>query len=143
MIIKNFMTKEVITIKPKTTVEKALKIMKESKFHHLPVLDDGNIEGIVTERDLLHVISYWNETSEESEKDRATLDVKVKKIMTRDVITISENDNIEKALDIMLKKSVGSILVIGEKNKLIGIITITDMLKALKNIINAKAKTNF
>ncbi|HOK41563.1 MAG TPA: CBS domain-containing protein, partial [bacterium] len=117
-------------------VEKALKTLRENNIHHLPIIKDDELVGIVTERDLLQVVGYWVGTEEESERDRDALEMKVKKIMKKDVITCSPEFSIKDAAELMLKHKIGSLVVLDDNKKVIGIITVTDMLKAITKLVN-------
>jgi len=136
MKVKDLMSTNVISIPPKKTVEKALKTLRENNIHHLPIIKDDELVGIVTERDLLQVIGYWVGTEEESERDRDTLEIKVKKIMKKEVITCSPELSIKEAAELMLQHKIGSLVVLDDNKKVIGIITVTDMLKVITKLVN-------
>jgi len=111
-----------ITISGETTVREALSILAEQKKRHLPVLDaDENLVGIVSEKDLL----------------RAHLDDAVEKVMTQDVITVTEYTALEDAARTMADHKISSLPVM-RGGKLVGIITETDLFQIFLELLGAR-----
>ncbi len=126
MIIKEVMIKDVKTIRPSSTVKEAAVMMNENRFGSLMVVSGtGKIEGIVTERDILMDVVAEG-------KDSAT--VKVKDIMTKDLVIISPEKTLEEAADVMTEKKIKKLPVV-ENGKLIGIVTATDLISYEKDLI--------
>jgi acetoin utilization protein AcuB len=122
MLVVERMSRPVVTIAGKTTVDEALAIMDERKMRHLPALDTQEaVVGIVSEKDLLKA-------------DKAQT---VDKIMTRDVITVTEYTAIEEAARIMADHKISSLPVLrGER--LVGIITETDLFRIFLELFGAR-----
>jgi len=115
MLVKDVMTKNVITIDSNHTILDAFKLYRDTKVGSLIVTEHNQLVGIVTERDLIE---------KAINKDLRT--TQIKDIMSSKVITISPLDNLETALKIMKKNRVKK-LPVTSSNKLKGIITITDI----------------
>ena len=138
MLVRKRMTSNPITATPETSVSDALRVMREKKVRRLPVLDShGNLVGIVSDNDLLYAspspatsLSVW-EIHELLYK--LTLD----KVMTREVVTVTEDTPLEEAARIMADRRIGGLPVMQDK-KLVGIITETDVFKAFLAQLGAR-----
>jgi acetoin utilization protein AcuB len=134
------MTHNPITIREETSLYDALKIMRENKVRRLPVLDKkGKLVGIVSEKDLLYAspspatsLSVW-------EINYLVSKISVSKLMTKEVITICEDCPIEEAARIMVDNKIGGLPVV-RGDKLVGIITETDLFKIFLELLGARAQ---
>ena len=115
MLVKDVMTKNVITIDCNQTIIEAYKKYRDNKVGSLVVMENNQLVGIVTERDLI-----------EKAIDKDLKSTLIKEIMTSNVVTISPLDKLETALKIMKKNRVKKLPVIS-CDKLKGIVTITDI----------------
>ena len=115
MLVCEIMNKKIITINSNQTLIDAFKIYRATKVGSLIVMENNQLVGIVTERDLIEKSINKNLKS--------TL---IKEIMTSNVVTISSLDTLETALKIMKKNRIKKLPVISS-NKLKGIVTITDI----------------
>ncbi|MBS3792066.1 MAG: site-2 protease family protein [Candidatus Bipolaricaulota bacterium] len=113
----DLMSEEVITVRPDTTISDLKELMM--KKHHLgyPVVEDGDIMGIVTLEDM---------------KKTDKPDELVRSILTSKVITIDENDSASEAFHKMNQNSLGRLIVTDESGQMVGIITRTDLMHAIK-----------
>ncbi|MFH1474061.1 MAG: CBS domain-containing protein [Candidatus Aenigmatarchaeota archaeon] len=126
MIIREVMIKDVKTIRPSCTVKEAAIMMNENRFGSLMVVSGtGKIEGIVTERDILTDVVAEG-------KDSGC--VKVKDIMTKDLVIISPEKTLEEAADIMTEEKIKKLPVV-ENGRLVGIVTATDLISYEKDLI--------
>jgi len=137
MLVKQKMTKTPITTRNDMSVPDALDLMHEKKVHRLPVLDpDGNLVGIISESDLLYASPSPATTLNVWEMHALLAKLKVEKVMTRKVITVTEDTPIEEAARIMVDKQIGGLPVLREKD-LVGIITETDIFKVFISMFGA------
>lgn len=120
-IVKSIMAKPVVTIDVKHTVYEAAKLMSEKGIGSIVVLENAKPVGIATERDILQKVVA---------KRLDPASVKIKEIMSKNLITVSEKTSIIKAIRVMEKNKVRRLLVM-EKGKLVGIVTQRDLLRAL------------
>ena len=138
MFVGSRMKHPVITIGPKTSLDEALTIMTNEHVRRLPVVDNsGNLVGIVTELDLLKAspseatsLSVWEIKSLLSS-------FPIEKIMTREVITVTEDTPLEEAARIMADKKIGGMPVV-RGGSVVGIITETDIFKAFLEVLGAR-----
>jgi predicted transcriptional regulator len=138
MLVKELMTKHVYTVTPDTSLKEVGKMLKEKKISGVPVInDDGVLVGIVTLTDMLRILSRiyeWKQMEkEESQRDLSVMfedeksNAKVKDIMTKDIVTLSEDDTIDDIMKLMFENKIHTIPVTKD-NKLIGIIGKRDLI---------------
>ncbi|MBT3184211.1 MAG: CBS domain-containing protein [Nitrospina sp.] len=126
MIVDEIMTRKVITVKPGDTLHKAQSLMVKNSIRHLPVLQKNKLEGIITESDIRG--AFVNNTTISSRVP--VLDPKqmlVKGFMTCNPQTVEPDANIEDAALLIYKNKIASLPVV-HNDKLVGIISILDML---------------
>ena len=120
MEIRKIMVKEVKTVPMDTSVQKAVEIMNKNRINCLVVTYDKRVAGILTERDLLERVL---------EKGKDPKEIKVSEIMTRQVLVGKPTMELVEASKFMFEKKVKK-LPIMEKNRLVGIVTLTDIARA-------------
>ena len=142
MIVQNAMTKNVITVKPETSVSQAAKTMNENRISGVVVVEDERVVGILTERDIISKIVSQG-------KDASSL--RVGEIMSKPVKTIAPETDLEEAATIMVRSKIKRLPVI-ENQKLAGILTSADIVSfyidadkivwesAIKNLAKVKMK---
>ncbi len=134
MLVSQKMTKKPVTARTDMSVSDALDLMHEKKVHRLPVLDsNGKLAGIVSEGDLLYASPSPATTLNVWEMHTLLAKLKVEKVMTRKVITVTEDTPVEEAARIMVEKKIGGLPVLREK-VLVGIITETDLFKVFVSL---------
>jgi len=135
MLIRQIMTKKPVTTRTDTSVSDALGLMHEKKVHRLPVLDRrGKLVGIVSEGDLLYASPSPATSLNVWEIHSLLAKLKVEKVMTRKIITVSDDSPIEVAAQIMVKNQIGGLPVLREK-VLVGIVTETDLFKVFISML--------
>lgn len=120
--VKDVMTSEVIAIDKDVNASDAAKLMKEKKVGGILVKKDGKVVGILTERDLVRRVIA---------EDKDPADVKVSEIMSKPVVVIKEDADLETAVEAMVKNGIRRLPVISKNKMLVGIVTATDLAKAL------------
>ena len=130
MKIKEWITREVITVGPETSVKQAFGLMKSMGIRHLPVVNGkALLVGIVTDRDLRRpqisdVFKTWDELY------RINDEIAVEDVMVSPVITIKQDAMIKEAAKLMAQNRIGALPVTDPKGKLTGIIAESDILRA-------------
>ena len=137
MFIDKSMTRKVITVHPETSILEARDIMIDRRIRHIPVVDEDNtLLGIVTDRDLRTALPSPLLMDPETNQLRERIArLKIRDIMTKDVVTISPTGTLEDALLLMQKMRVGAFPVVDRQKKLIGIISTRDLLRAFINVL--------
>jgi acetoin utilization protein AcuB len=118
MQVASWMSSPVHTVAPATTAEEAGALLRRHRFHHLPVMEGDRVVGVVTERDLRGVEPQ----------------ARVSAIMSRPVVVVSPRTAIDKAARLLFDRKIGCLPVI-EDGKLVGILTQTDAVTALVDVV--------
>lgn len=138
MLIRNWMTKDVVTVTPETSMLKASKLMKEHDIRRLPVVDNQmNVVGIVSDRDIKDASPSKATTLDMHELYYLLSELKIKDIMTHNPVTIGPTDTVESVAILMEEKGFGGLPVV-QDDKLVGIITDHDLFKVLISITGAR-----
>lgn len=138
MLVYERMSRHPITVKPNTPVDSALKRMREEKVRRFPVVDDnGKLVGIVSDKDLLYAAPSPATSLSIYELHYLYSRITVDQVMTRDVITVDENDPLEEAARVMVDNKIGGLPVVRD-DKLVGIITETDIFKTFMEMLGAR-----
>lgn len=126
-LVKEDMTQHAVTVRPDEDLYHAYSIMQRCQFHHLPVVENGVLVGILSDRDILRcghlrdgVLTVGNRT--------------VRDAMVKGAVTCRQTDRIGDAVDVMLKTKVDALTVVDERGAVLGILTTTDLLIALRRL---------
>jgi len=130
MKIASIMTNRVATVEMDDTLRAINNIFCQAKFHHLLVIENGKLVGVISDRDLLKASSPFLDTPAERPCDVARLSRKAHQIMTREPITINADTTVAEAVSILMKKNVSCLPVVSPQGKIEGIVTWKDLLKA-------------
>ncbi len=117
------MTRNPATVSPRDTLARAKALMDAGGFRRLPVVEGGKLVGIITERDLRQHIGYLDAT-------------RVDGAMSAAPMTVPPRSSVQDAARLLLQHKVGGLPVV-EDGKLLGIMTTSDLLKALLDVIEA------
>jgi acetoin utilization protein AcuB len=131
------MTKNPITVDSETLVLDAQKIMKENNIRRLPVVNKGNLVGIVTQHDLLQASPSPATSLSIHELNYLLAKMKVKEVMKKNPVTLTPDTPFEEALRIGQDRKIGSFPVM-DKGKLIGIITESDTVRFLTRALGLR-----
>lgn len=128
-LVKDWMSRDVITIAPDTPLTEAHRLMKEYIIRRLPVVKHGRLVGIVTLGDIREAepsdatsLSIW-------EMNYLLSKLKIEKIMTKNPVTIGPDETIGEAAQLMLAHKISGLPVIDQAKKVIGIITESDIFR--------------
>jgi acetoin utilization protein AcuB len=139
MLVRHFMTRAPITLSPDKSCGDALQTFRRNRIRRAPIVKDDAVVGIVSERDLLRVLPGTVAQSS-SEAGKASMDTTVGQVMKKDLKTLHPNDHLDAAARLMLQHKIGGIPVV-ENDKLQGIITESDIFKALWKMLSADTGT--
>lgn len=123
MQIVNLMTSDPVTIGPHDTLSNAKTIMEAGRFRRVPVVEEGRLVGILTERDLREYTGYLEST-------------RVNAAMRTALVNVSPYDTVEDAARLMLKHKIGGLPILAD-GKLVGIVTTSDLLRAFLVVVKA------
>ncbi len=127
MNIASIMTRKVVTVKKDDSLWEIREIFEKAKFHHILVMEDKKLAGVISDRDFLGAISPLLDTLSETICDNR----KAHQIMSREVITVNAETSIKEAAGILLQNDISCLPVISSQGVLEGIVTWKDILKFL------------
>src|SRR5512139_3125988 len=137
MLVGERMSRPVITISPEMPIVDALELMKRDRIRRTPVVKDGKLLGIVSNEDLLNAspspatsLSVW-------EINYLLSKIEVKDVMTKKVLTVTEDTPLEEAARIMADNKIGGLPVLRDGH-VVGIITETDLFKIFLELMGAR-----
>ncbi|HHT9126854.1 MAG TPA: CBS domain-containing protein [Candidatus Brocadiia bacterium] len=128
MLVKDIMKTDVITLDTDAKLGFAEEIMYLGRIRHLPVVKNGFLVGIISQRDLFKasltsIITTWKE-------NKKFLDsIEIKEVMVSDVVTVLPDCSVEEAAQLLVDKKIGCLPVVEDNMKLKGLITETDFLQ--------------
>jgi acetoin utilization protein AcuB len=138
LLVRDWMTGNLATLSPEASVAEALTLCRERRIRHIPILEEGRLVGIVSDRDLRDASPALGEP----ERAKTLQEILVADVMTREVITVDPQDSIENAAQQMYELKIESLPVVAEglvadegtavdEEELLGIVTSSDVMRAL------------
>lgn len=131
MLVKNWMSKNVVTVDAEDSMQHASTLMKENNVRMLPVLRKGELVGVLSDTDI----------KRSSASDATTLDIhellyliskiKVKDIMTKNPITVPPDFTVEETAELLMAKKISGVPVVDDRGRILGIITRDDLFRVL------------
>lgn len=140
MLVKHWMTPNPIAIEADTPFLEARLILKEKGIRHLPVLDGGTLIGVITDRDLKEASPSGATTLDFYELNYLLLKMKVRDLIKREPITVKPTNSVEKAALLMHDHKIGCLPVVDDQGTLVGLITQTDLLGVMVEVLGYKEK---
>jgi CBS domain-containing protein len=137
MLVKDWMSGPVETVSPSTLLSKAHQMMLERRIRRLPVMENDRLVGIITIGDVREASPSDATTLSIWELNYLWAQLTIGKIMTRKVLTITPDEPVIKAAQIMLEHKVGGLPVVDAGSKLVGIITESDIFRMLVKLQSA------
>ena len=128
MKISELMTRDVETLDRNDTLSLAEDLMKMKRIRHLPVTVDGELAGIISQRDMFHAGLSTAMGFGAKAKGEFLKAVLVKEIMTEKVITVGSGADVKAAAQLMLKKKIGCLPVV-DGGELVGLISESDLIR--------------
>ena len=126
LLVRDWMTENLVSLSPEASVAEALTLCRKRRIRHIPILEEGRLVGIVSDRDLRDASPALGDP----ERARTLQQIRVADVMTREVITVDPQDSIENAAQQMYELKIESLPVVAEE-ELLGIVTSSDVMRAL------------
>ncbi len=139
MLVKNWMSKNVITIGVDNSMQDATAILKQHRIRILPVVKKGKLVGIITDRDLKRASASDATTLEVHELLYLLMTIKIKDIMTRNPIAVPLDWTVEETAELLLNNKISGAPVVDEKDMVVGVITQTDLFRVLISLTGINA----
>ena len=137
MLVREWMTENPRTVEGKTQVMEAMQLLREGGYRRLPVIEKGRLVGIATDRDLKEATPSKATTLSVYELNYLLAKLQVRDVMTTPVVSVQHGDPIEQAALLMEEHKVSGLPVL-DGNDLVGILTITDLLRAFVTFLGLR-----
>lgn len=137
MLVGERMSKPVITISPDMPIAEALNMMKVEKVRRFPVVKEGKLLGVVSDKDLLNASPSPVSTLSIWEMNYLLNKITVSEVMVKNVLSVTEDTPIEQAARIMADNKIGGLPVMRDGG-VVGIITETDLFKMFLELLGAR-----
>lgn len=138
MLVRDKMTSPVVTFTADIPFQEALNLMKQRSIRRIPIVDNsanGQLIGIVSERDLLHAAPSPATSLNIWEMNYLLSKLKLGDLMTKRVVTVTPETPLQEAAALMLKHKVGGLPVLNGDRTIAGIITETDIFRAFVELL--------
>ena len=127
MLVAELMTRDPITISMDETVAQIQHLLEQHRFHHLLVVEDGRLVGVVSDRDVLAALSPFVGRRDERAADARLLLRHAHQIMTRDPIRVNESTPVVEAASLILAHRISAVPVVDANGVPVGILTWRDL----------------
>ena len=138
MGIANIMSTRVVSVHMDDSLQSLRELFAATGFHHLVVVHDNKLQGIISDRDLMKSISPFVDTLSERLLDRATLDKRAYQIMTREAITLNPSDSVFAAITLFNNHKISCIPIIDGDSHPVGMVSWRDVMKFMQSRVEAK-----
>lgn len=130
MIVQDIMTKHVVCVRMDETLDVVRDLLSARRIHHVVVLDDNKVVGIISDRDVLRHLSPFTGTNSERTIDAGTLRKRVHQFMTRNVQAVRSDMLAVDAAKMLIERGISCVPVVSEHEALVGILTTRDLLRS-------------
>jgi len=135
VIASDVMTPDPATVSPEATIGEAAQVMRDLNVRHLPVVADGVLVGMLSERDLLSVAEGGRAREEMSRPLEAHLATAVERIMTSDVVAVESDTDLSEVVGLIIEHRIGAVPVLRPGSwELVGIVSYVDVLRAVQGL---------
>jgi CBS domain-containing protein len=129
--VVDVMTKNPLVMTPAETIGQADELMTENRIRQLPVVAEGALLGIITDRDIRSFLAQ--SALVEPEERAKVLGTNVREIMTAEPLTLAPDDDLREAIELLIEEKIGGIPVVDQAEGLVGIVTYVDVLRCFLN----------
>ena len=135
MEVSEIMQRDVTVVSPQTSLRDASDIMHSSDVRHLPVVESGQVVGIVSDRDLRCYLSELFLGEPETTPAAARKTITVRQMMQTKPITLEPESDIQEVIDCMLEFKIGAVLVTDTDGRLRGVVSYEDVIRAARDLL--------
>jgi len=140
MLVKDWMSKDVVTVDTKASMVDAMNLLKQHGIRMLPVMRAEKLVGVVTDRDLRSASASDASTLEIHELLYLISKIEVKDVMTKNPITVPIDYTMEETAEILLSNKISGVPVVDHDDKVVGVITQSDVFKMLITVTGLTGK---
>jgi CBS domain-containing protein len=136
VFVNQVMTSELRTLRRGSSVRLALQMLVVGDVRHLPVVEDGRVVGIVSERDLRPMLPGVFEKVERADDVERRLSQPISNVMRTDVLVVNPETDLADAVDMMVENRIGAVPVVErETSELVGMLSYVDVLKVARALL--------
>ena len=132
-LVKEIMVGSPVTLKPEDTLNLANDLISLGRIRHIPVVEDGRLIGLLSERDLIGAAATQIFGLKQKSKSALLKSVLIKNVMKKKVITVTPETKIGEAARLMADKKIGCVPVMDD-GRLVGLVTTTDILRYVEGL---------
>ena len=137
MKVVDVMTKHPLVMTPSETIGEADEVMMENRIRQLPIVKGSALLGIITDRDIRSFLA--DSPLLDSDRREKALGTEVREVMTAHPLTLSPDDTLRDAVELLVEDKIGGIPVVDEAEGLVGIVTYVDVLRCFLNRLDDDA----
>lgn len=134
MNIRHIMSRNIVTVEPDDKLATVKEIFDNASFHHLLVIEHGELFGVISDRDLFKALSPNIGTLTETYRDAATLNKRVHQIMSRHPVKLDQEASVADAIALFNQHAVSCLPVVDGNNRPVGIVSWRDIMKRIRDI---------
>ena len=132
----DIMQVEVVTITPEASLKEVMLKLEDWDVRHLPVVEDGRLVGIISDRDMREFLFPIVGPVENREIEEHGLERSVAEVMAQEVVSVGPEEDLRTAIEVLLHYGIGAVPVVDdEDDRLLGIISYVDILKVAKDLL--------
>jgi acetoin utilization protein AcuB len=136
MIARDLMTSNPLTVTPQASIAEAWEVMRELAVRHVPVVEDGVLVGMLSDRDLAQVDIARVLRVGGADALRAELETPIVEVMVSDVISVEPETDVSDVISLLLEHKIGALPVVEPGTReVLGIISYVDVLRALQDLV--------
>lgn len=136
MIASELMTADPTTVTPDTSIAEVWDLMRDLDIRHVPVVEDGALVGMVSDRDLAQLDMASILVSDGAAALRQELATPVVKVMTTNVVSIDTETELSEAVSLLIEHKVGALPVLrADRREVVGILSYIDVLRAFQSVV--------
>jgi predicted transcriptional regulator len=132
-VVREIMMGSPVTLKPDDTLDLANDVISLGRIRHIPIVDDGRLVGVITERDLIGAAASQIFGLKQKSKSALLKSVPIKEVMKKRVITVAPDTPIKDVAHLMVEKKIGCAPVVSA-GAVVGLVTTTDILKYVEGL---------
>jgi len=135
MIVSEIMSPKPYAVSVTSSIRHVLQLLAEADVRHLPVLENGGIVGIVSDRDL-RALTPASDAPEDTDAARRALAQPVSSVMSSNVVSACPEDDVGDVVDLMVEHRIGAVPIVeAGSSKLVGIVSYVDVLRAARDLL--------
>lgn len=127
--VEERMTRQVVTLTATSSLREALALLQRHRIRHIPIVDDTRLVGILTDRDVKRATPSLLSGISQEDYDRVLAETHISQVMTRNPFSVTPSTSLKDAAKLLAERKFGALPVV-EGDRLVGILTNTDLLRA-------------